>query len=182
MTFFKKLPTMASVMVAALLLLALPALAQVSGKAFDGFKGNSKDPIQIEADELEVLDGKAQAIFKGNVKVRQGTSVITTSKLVVHYAKGGKGGQNDIEKLNLSGGLVVTSKTNTATADKGVYNVKTEGIVLDGNVVISQGKNVATGCKLVANLKTNVATLLACKGKGSGRVKTVFTPGTAKKN
>lgn len=151
------------------------ALAQVSGKAFEGFRGNSKSPIQIEADRLEVLDAKAMALFIGNVKVRQGTSTITTSRLVVRYKKGGGGGgtQQDIDRLELSGGLVVTSGKNTATADKGVYQVASENITLTGNVVISQGTSVAKGCKLRANLKTNVAKLDSC----GGRVKSVFTPG-----
>ena len=152
------------------------ALAQVSGQAFEGFRGNSKDPVQIEADQLEVIDEKAQAIFKGNVKVRQGGSVITTSRLTVSYLKGGSGGQGDIKQLDMTGGLIVTSKDNTVTADKGTYHVQSENIILTGKVVVSQGPNVASGCKLVANLKTNQAKLEACKG--GGRVKSVFTPGS----
>ncbi|NKB54299.1 MAG: lipopolysaccharide transport periplasmic protein LptA [Rhizobiaceae bacterium] len=155
---------------------ATAAQAQVSGQAFEGFRGNSKDPVQIEADQLEVLDAEAKAIFEGNVKVRQGTSLITTARLEVKYLKGSKGGQNDIEKLTMTGGLIATSKENTVTAEKGTYRVKTEDIVLTGNVVVSQGANVASGCKLVANLKTNQAKLEACAG--GGRVKSVFTPGT----
>ncbi len=152
-----------------------PAHAQVSGKAFEGFQGNSKDPVQIEADKLEVLDTQSKAIFLGNVKVRQGSSLITTSKLTVHYQKGSDGGQGDMKKLVMSGGLVVTSKQNTVTADRGTYNVKTEIVVLTGKVVISQGKNIAKGDKLIANLKTNKATL------SGGRVKSIFTPGSTKK-
>ncbi|MEL6967798.1 MAG: LptA/OstA family protein [Pseudomonadota bacterium] len=154
------------------LILAIDAQAQVSGKAFEGFRGNSKSPIQIEADRLEVEDGKSMAIFVGNVKVQQGTSRITTSRLVVRYKSGGGTSQQNIDRLELSGGLVVTSQDNTATADSGVYEVANENITLNGNVVISQGTSVAKGCKLRANLKTNVARLESC----GGRVKSVFTP------
>ncbi|MEL6505169.1 MAG: lipopolysaccharide transport periplasmic protein LptA [Pseudomonadota bacterium] len=166
--------------VLALLLALTPvaAAAQVSGAAFQGFNSNSKDPVQIEADELEVIDEQAKAIFTGNVKVRQGTSTITTSRLVVEYLKGAGGTQNDIDRLIMTGGLVATSQENTVTADKGVYQVARERIQLEGKVVISQGENVATGCKLTANLKTNQAVLSACKGSG-GRVSTVFRPGSA---
>ena len=142
------------------------AQAQVSGQAFEGFRGNSKDPVQIEADQLEVLDGEARAVFKGNVKVRQGSSLITTSRLDVRYLKGSAGGQNDIERLIMTGGLIATSKDNTVTAEKGTYEVQTENIVLTGKVVVSQGDSVATGCKLVANLRTKQARLEACKGSG----------------
>lgn len=152
------------------------ALSQVSGKAFEGFRGNSKDPIQIDADSLEVEDGNAKAVFTGNVKIRQGKSLITTDKLVVHYVKGSSGGQNDIEKLELFGNMIATSEKNTASSDEGVYFVKTEDIILTGKVVVSQGPNIAKGCKLLANLKTNVATIKACSG--GGRVSTVFQPGS----
>ena len=167
--------------VATILMLAFAsaAYAQVSGQAFEGFRGNSKDPVQIEADQLEVLDGEARAVFKGNVKVRQGSSIITTSRLDVRYLKGSAGGQNDIERLIMTGGLIATSKDNTVTAEKGTYEVQTENIVLTGKVVVSQGDSVATGCKLVANLKTNQARLEACKG--GGRVKSIFTPGAKPK-
>lgn len=153
------------------------ARAQVSGQAFEGFRANSNDPVQIEADELEVIDAQAKAVFKGNVKVRQGSSVITTSRLVVEYKRGtaGANGQGDIDRLIMTGGLIVTSKENTVTADKGTYNVPTEKVVLEGNIVISQGENIASGCKLLADLKTNQATLAACKS--GGRVSTVFKPG-----
>lgn len=157
------------------LLFATAAQAQVSGQAFEGFRGNNKDPIQIEADQLEVLDGESRAVFKGNVKVRQGSSLITTSRLDVKYLQNSAGGQNDIERLKMTGGLIATSKENTVTAEQGVYEVQTEDIVLTGKVIVSQGDSVATGCKLVANLKTNQARLEACKG--GGRVKSIFTPG-----
>ncbi len=174
------LTSLCALMIAFCIVTQMPANAQVSGKAFEGFSGNNKDPIQIEADELEVIDSKSMAIFTGNVKVRQGPSLITTSKLVVHYAKDGQGGQdgqNDIDKLEMFGGVVVTSEENTVTADEGTYIVKTEDVVLTGNVVISQGANVAKGTKLVANMKTNKATLSGGKG---GRVGTVITPGSQK--
>lgn len=156
------------------------AVAQVSGQAFSGFQSNSKSPVQIEADELEVLDEQGKAVFTGKVKVRQGSSLITTSKLIVTYLKGSDGGQGDIDRLDMSGGLIATSKENTVSAKKGTYFVGTEKIILTGDVVVSQGGNVASGCKLQANLKNNRATLQACKG--GGRVKSVFTPGSQKKN
>ena len=153
------------------------ATAQVSGQAFEGFRGSSKEPISIEADNLEVLDGEARAIFEGNVNVRQGGSLIVTGRLVVHYLKGGGGGQNDIERLDLSGGLVVTSDDNTISAEEGTYMVTTEDITLTGDVVVSQGESIAKGCTLIANMKTNRARLQACPGQ-KGRVRSVFKPGS----
>ncbi len=140
------------------------AFAQVSGKAFEGFRGNSKDPIQTDADSLEIEDGNARAVFTGNVRVRQGKSLITADKLIVHYLKGGSGGQTDIEKLEFIGNMIATSEENTASANKGVFHVQTEDIILEGKVVISQAGNIATGCKLAANLKSNIAKFVKVPG------------------
>jgi len=53
------------------------ALAQGSmSEAFKGFGANRKDPIQIEADSLEVRDKESVALFSGNVLVRQSQTVM----------------------------------------------------------------------------------------------------------
>ena len=142
-----------------------PALAQINGAAFSGFSGDSKQPINIEADELEVIDGEKRAVFKGNVRVTQGKSTIQTSRLEVIYSGDGQGGQGDISMLNLSGGVVAKSDGNTASGDAGSFDVKREIVTLSGEVVLSQGPNVAKGCKLVASLKQNTANLTRCKGQ-----------------
>ncbi len=154
--------------------MAFAAHAQVSGKAFGGFSSGGKDPISIDADELEIVDQSEKATFSGNVVVRQGGSTMTTKKLVVHYESGGGG--NKIERLEMLGSLVVTQGDDAASADRGTYNMKTEIVVLEGNVVVTQGTSAAKGCKLTANLKTNKAVLAGC----GGRVKSVFTPGSVK--
>ena len=163
----------------ATLLLASPALAQISGEAFSGFSGSSDSPVQIDADALEVVDGENRAIFSGNVRVQQGDSVIETSRLEVIYARGGSNAQGastpgNISKLNLSGGVIARSGPNTPQGDSGTFDVVREVVTLAGDVTLSQGQNVAKGCKLVAELKTNQAKLTRCKG---GRVRTVITPG-----
>ena len=167
------------------LLIALPALpahAQISGAAFSGFGGNSKKPINIEADELEVIDGEQRALFKGNVRVTQGESTIRTSQLEVIYlpkgqgsgSGGGSGGQGNISKLNLTGGVVATSGPNTAQSERGTFDVRRDVVTLEGNVILTQGENVAKGCRLTANLKTNVATIRGCGGQ---RPRFQLTPG-----
>ncbi len=158
--------------------------------AFSGFKSGTKSPIQIEADRLEVIDKEAIAIFQGNVKVVQGTSVLKADKLKVFYSKGGKGKKaaqgNSIKKLEVSGTVYIRSEDNEATGDRGSFNMITEDVELAGNVVLTQGKNIMTGCRLRANLKTGIAKMISnCGGKSgkkTGRVKMLFEPGSAKTN
>ena len=167
---------------ALLLILVLPASAQVSGRAFAGFAGSSSGgPINIEADDLRIDEAKGRAVYEGNVVVRRGASTVRTGILTIEFQPGGGLGQDAIDRLRFARGLEVTNADNTVVADGGVFNVRTDDIVLTGRVFVSQGESVAKGCKLIANLKTNRAKLEGCpeKGRKKGRVKTVFTPGAA---
>jgi hypothetical protein len=107
-----------------MILFASFAHAQVSGGAFNGFKQNSKDPIQIEADELEVIDAKSTAIYKGNVKIRQGASLITTSRLDVIYDKDGEGGHQTTQSKRRFGCHI--QRQHSAGRQRGVLCKKRE--------------------------------------------------------
>lgn len=151
------------------------ANAQSFGGAFEGMS-NSKDPIQIEADKLEVMDGQGIAKLRGNVSVVQGTTILKTARLTVYYNKDSGGNANSrIKKIEATGRVAVRSGDQLATADKAVINMNSENVVLTGNVSVSQGANIVEGCVLRVNLKTNAAQLDPCKEQG-GRIKMLFTP------
>ncbi|KPL53161.1 hypothetical protein ABB55_13840 [Prosthecomicrobium hirschii] len=78
------------------------ALAQGSmSEAFKGFGANRKDPIQIEADSLEVRDKESVALFSGNVLVRQSQTVMKAARLKVFYDS--KPGQYRLDAAKGSG-------------------------------------------------------------------------------
>ena len=160
---------------------ATPASAQNFGGAFEGMQDN-KQPIQIEADRLEVEDKKGTAHFKGNVNVVQGSTILKSGSLRVYYfsGKNGGGSNSKIKRIEASGGVAVRSKDQNATADSAVFNMQAETVVMRGNVVISQGPNIASGCVLRVDMKTGAGKLEPCKN-GSGRVKILLNPGSAPK-
>ncbi|MGV3635885.1 MAG: LptA/OstA family protein [Pseudorhodoplanes sp.] len=154
--------------------------------ALQGFGTNKDQPVQIEAASLEVRDKDKMAVFTGNVVVTQGDTVMKCKELRVFYAapeakdgakanatmkaaKPGPGGRQGISRLEALGGVIVTTKDQTATGAKGVFEMKTNTITLSGGVVISQGKNVLRGERLVVDLTTNFA-----KVEG-GRVQGIFS-------
>jgi lipopolysaccharide export system protein LptA len=57
--------------------------------SFAGLSKNSDKPIDIESDVLLVHDSQKTATFKGNVKAVQGTTILYSKELEVHYAGGG---------------------------------------------------------------------------------------------
>jgi lipopolysaccharide export system protein LptA len=158
--------------------------------ALQGFSKNKDEPVQIEAASLEVRDKDKMAVFTGNVVVTQGDTVMKCKELRVFYdqddpkgsakggaAKGGSmkaaqpgpGGRQSIRRLEARGGVVVTSKDQTATGATGIFEMKTNTVTLMGGVVITQGTNVLKGDRLVVDLTTNFARV------EGGRVQGLFS-------
>lgn len=170
-------PVRACAVVATLALLAAPASAQTFSNAFAGFGSNDKQPIEIEARELNVQDKSRVAEFIGNVVVRQGEATLKTERLRVHYAGSATSSeavQNRISKLEATGTVYIASQDQTATGDAAVFDMVQQRLVLTGKkVVLSQGPNIVVGSKLTVNLETGKVDLEAPK---QGRVKVLITP------
>jgi lipopolysaccharide export system protein LptA len=169
------------------------ALAQSSVQgvpnAVQGFSVNRDQPIQIEATTLEVRDKESIATFSGNVHVIQGDTHMRSKTLKVFYdQQGGKqtgpsrpapaatpgpGGQQQIQKLEAGGGVVVIQKDQKASGDAGIFDTKSNQVTLKGNVVITQGQNTLRGDRLIVNLQTGVSRMES----DTGRVQGVFSSG-----
>jgi lipopolysaccharide export system protein LptA len=164
---------------------------------FQGFQQNNKEPIKIEAISLEVRDKERIATFIDNVKLVQGDTILECRRLVVYYdeepapaaAKGKQqpkstlmsppadGGQQQIRRLEAKGGVVVTQKDQVATGDNGVYEMKTNSIVLTGNVVMTRGQDVVKGDKLYVDMTTGLYRVESGTAGHSSPVRALFNPG-----
>lgn len=138
--------------------------AQQINSRMGGLALSNDQPIQIESDRLDIDDSSSSAIFSGNVKVVQGDTLLQSRKMTVFYASGGSvtSGATDIQKIAVSGKVFLKSDTQTATADNGIFNMKSQTLNLSGNVVMTEGENVFTGCKLTVNMESGDARLDSC--------------------
>ena len=122
------------------------------------FKSDPSQPIEIEAESLDVLDQKHNAIYKGNVIAKQGAFIIHTSHMTAYYTgqagiasagaapkaatKGGAGKSDEatqLTKVEARGKVVVHGRDNaTATGDEADYDAKGNTIVMRGKVIVSQ--------------------------------------------
>jgi lipopolysaccharide export system protein LptA len=184
-----------SLLIAAALLMmtGVPLLAQPSKgppNALQGFSQNRDQPVHIEATTLEVRDKDKVATFSGDVRVKQGDTSLRCKSLVVVYEQNGEagpksktlqaaspgpGGQQRIKQLEARGGVVVTQKEQTATGERGLFDMKSNTVTLVGNVVMTQGKNVLRGERLVVDLTSGVSKVESGKN-GQGRVEGLFLP------
>ena len=165
------------------------ARAQDFGAAFSGFDTGSNNPIQIEADKLEVRDQDKVAVYSGHVRVRQGETILEAPELRIFYAgdiqaagatnstsvsstPGGIGSK--VTRIEAGPGVNVRSGDRTATGDRAVFDMAKNLVTLSGNVVLTQGQNVVRGDRLVVDLTTK-------RGRvEGGRVQTLITPTGAK--
>ena len=161
--------------------------------ALQGFSQNRNQPIKIESNSLEVRDKDKVATFIDNVKLTQGDTILETKRLIVFYdeepaataastRKGPpmSGGGQNIRRLEAKGGVVVTQRDQTAVGDEGVYDMKTNSVILTGKVVITQGQNVISGDRLKVDLATgNSVVEASSSGAGTGRVQSIIIPGSA---
>jgi lipopolysaccharide export system protein LptA len=159
---------------------------------------NSKEPIKIDADRLDVFDKESRAVFAGNVVAVQGETTVRCSVMTLFYEPRGQNrpgqaatpapqpaaqrtagapNQNDsaIRRIECTGPVTVISKTQTATGDNAVFDRVTNKVILTGNVALADGQNITRGEKLIYDTQTGVANVETTPG---GRVKGLFIPGS----
>jgi len=164
-------------------LAAVPAFAAGEGamsEAFKGFGSNGRDPIQIEADSLEVLDRDRNAVFTGNVNVRQKDTVLKTQRLKVFYegkaadglAQATGGSNQQIRRFEAEGRVLISQKDQTVTGDRGWFDMRAQTAQISGSVVLTQGKSVARGDRLSIDLKSGQYKL----DNSGGRVQLILEP------
>ncbi len=152
-----RLPTTAMLLALATPILAPPTLAQgISSSALRGM--DSRAPIDVDADRIDVLDKQNQAIFTGNVRVRQGTLTMEADRIKVAYSRPVKG-DPVIQRLDADGNVRLATPTERATSRFGIYDVDRRVLTLIGNVQLTQGTTKVAGNRLTIDLATGRSTL-----------------------
>src|SRR5688572_3276355 len=103
---------------------------------------DSRAPVDISADRGEAQDRADRVVFAGNVLVRQLDLTLRTERLTVAYSTGDG---IDINRIDASGGVVVTSPSETARGDFAVYDLDQGLITMVGNVRLERGGSFLTG-------------------------------------
>lgn len=173
MILMKSKPIFAAALVAVGLLGAGIAQAQEGVSALKGH--DSKAPVDVTADRLEVQDRADRAVFAGNVLARQGDLSLRTARLTLAYAS-----QDgiDINRIDASGGVTVTSPSETARGDFAVYDLNEGLITMVGNVRLERQGSFLNGGRLTIDLDTGRAVMdggLRGVNQAGGRVSGRFT-------
>jgi len=155
--------------------------AQAQGSGRGGVFGSGNGPIDITADQLEVIDAENRAIWRGSVEAIQGGNRMRSPSLTVYFARSGTNnsapgaGWGAIQRMEAEGPVFYVTPQQNARGDHAVYDAASNTIVMTGKVVLVQDKNVVQGDRLVIDTTTNHATLSTTSG-GRERVRGVFYP------
>lgn len=169
------------------------ASAQAAPNPLAGSKHDNSAPIEINADNLEVLQEENKAIFTGHVVAIQGKVRLKSDKMTVYYAQKAEAEPSKkqapadpqsgaIEKIDVEGSVFLSTPEETASGAHGVYDVKGNRIVLEQNVVLTRAKNTLKGNNLVYDFATGKSTLTGGAavtqqgGKDGSRVRALFVP------
>jgi len=145
---------------------------------------NSDQPLEIEADTLDVHNEQGLAVYEGQVDAVRGEAQLRTDRMEVYFASAQDGagiGDRDVIRAIAIGNVYYVTPTQVATGERAVYDVAADTITLTGpEVVVTQGCDVLTGTEVVFNLTTNDAQVRAggqaTEGR-PGRVRTVINTG-----
>jgi len=150
---------------ALLLGLATTAMAQNFKVDFGVNSGDPNAPVEVAADSLSIDQETGNAVFDGNVVISQGDMTLTAPLVNVFY----KEDQSGIARLVGSGGVSITSGSDSAKAQNADYDVDGQVINMTGNVQLVQGLNSMSAERMTVNVASNTAEL-------HGRVRTVLNP------
>lgn len=154
-------------------------------------ESDSKQPIQIEADQGALDQIKQTTTFTGNVIIKQGTINIKANSVAV--SRNDKGEQ----LMKASGNPVYFSQT--LDDNKGIVNGQasnvdyasaTNIVTLTGNAKVQRGGDLAQGAIITYNTRTEIYTLTGTplpskpgvKPTKSGRVNVIIQPSSTKPN
>lgn len=141
-------------------LVAVPAVGQQG--VGSGLKNHDTNaPVDIGAERIEVNDQARRAIVSGNVDVRQARLRLQAERVTVAYGSGA----NQIERIDATGGVTITSPTETIRGNTGIYDLRAKIITLLGNVSLRNADGNLNGGRLVYDLRTGRAVL---DGGGAG--------------
>lgn len=143
------------------------------------FEGrDSKQPVRIEADSLEVSRPDGMALFTGNVSAVQGALTITGDVMKVFYTEAGSGSQAPgVRKIEITGKVKVTNGRDEAVGRKAVYDADKNNVTLEGdNLTLKSGPHTLKGGRLLYDIVSGHSRLEG-DVTGGGRVTGVFIPG-----
>jgi lipopolysaccharide transport protein LptA len=123
--------------------------------SFDGAGFDTGAPIEIKADEAEIInrDTGRELVFQHNVLVRQANVTLRSDHLAASYRKG----ESEPEKLVARGKVLVDQGDRRAKCDRVVYMRAAQELTCSGHAELVQGCDIVRGESIQFDLRDNRA-------------------------
>ena len=149
----------------------------VASIAIPGFAATAdkEQPIEIEADSLEIRDNDNISIYFGNVRLVQGSLNMRSDELVIHFDD-----NKDLVLMEMTGSpasfrqLDDENKEMLGQADKLDYFAPKSLLVLKGNARFSSDGDVIEGSMISVNTEND--NLQAASPEPDKRVRVIIQP------
>lgn len=130
-------------------------------------------------DSIEYYAADHKAVARGDAHIISTDGRSISANVITGYfsTQPGNNGHESIERVEALGNVIITTKSDVASGNRGVYVPGTGEARLGGDVHITHNGNHLSGSDALVNMKAGTATLLAAPG---GRVSGVILPGTDK--
>jgi lipopolysaccharide export system protein LptA len=127
---------------------------------------NSKAPVNYAADRIELQDKQNRVVLSGNVDITQAGLQMRAARTTVAYTDAGS---LQIQRIDATGGVVVTRGNERASGDVAVYDFNRKIITMIGNVALRRGKDTLNGGRLVIDLMTGISNIDGRSSSGGSR-------------
>ncbi len=154
---------------------ALAGVDRVSAQLIGGHDSNA--PVNYAADRIELQDRQNRVVLSGNVDIAQGGLRLRAARTTVAYTDEGS---LRIQRIDATGGVVVTRGQETASGDVAIYDFNRRIITLAGNVALRRGGDTLNGGRAVLDLGSGASRSDGrawgwAAGTGGGRVSGTFS-------
>lgn len=126
----------------------------------DGLRLTTPNETVTARDSLEYWREQELAVARGDALAARPQDRIRADRLVALLARDA----NDklgLSRVDADGGVVITTRSETARGDKGTYDLDNERALLTGNVRVTRGQNQLNGPAAEVDLKTGISRILS---------------------
>lgn len=158
-----------------------PKNKSIPEKESKGINELTQTSLEVVSDRMIAQQDKSMVEFIGNARATREDSIVSADsiKIFFHTAETKQEAQNNVKEIVSTGNVEYTSGERKAFADKAVYTVETEILVLTGKSPrLVTGESHVTGKKITLFRKEDKVLV---ESDDKTRVQAVFNPEDQKK-
>lgn len=149
-------PKLSNSVLPQMLSLAMALLALLWGPALSAKSSDKNQPLQIQADKVEIRELEGTSTYSGNVKIDQGTLQISGDLIVIHNTEG------TIQRILVTGTPASFRQLNdndqvvSASAEKLEYLADDGQLLLQNQATLIQGPNRFTSDHIIYDTQQDI--------------------------